>query len=259
MRTQTTRKRFREEILFAAVVVMVVVALPLAAALAFAVRLVFLAGLAVVAVAGLVLVFSPSLRDGLKGWADGQVSFSGVRLAHDVAVDPAHSWARIEDGEMVVGADDLIQVALGPVEAVQLPRPGTEVTKGDALFRLRHGDRSIDVRSPVTGSVSGYNQQLAVDPGLVNEAPFTRGWAVRLKGDRPRRQRRSLLRGKHARAWLREEVDRLLATMLGVPGGVPTLPDGGVLVDELHQHIDDRMWRQVSADFFHGEPTSRSF
>lgn len=253
MRTQTGRKPFRDEALFIAILMMVVIALPLAAFLAFTLRLVFLAGVLVAAVVSVAVVFSPSLRAGLKSWADGQVSYNGVRLAHDVAIHPTHSWMRLEDGEMVVGADDLTQVALGPVEEVELPRPGTEVARGDTLFRLRHADRTVGVHSPVTGSVIGGNRRLASEPGLVNQAPFTRGWAVRLKGDAPRRQRRSLLRGKRARAWLREEVDRLLSALLGLPGGVPTLPDGGVLVDELHRHIDEATWHQLAAEMFQNE------
>lgn len=259
MRTMT-RRRIRDELLFVSILVLLVLALPLAAALAFATRVAFLVGLVAVAVGAVVFAFSPVFRDWLRGWTEGKVSFSGVRLATDVALDPGHGWTRVEDGELVVGADDLVQTALGPVEEVDLPPPGTRVRRGEPLFRLRHGGRTVEIRSPVTGTVSRPNLQLATEPELINQAPFTRGWAVRVKSEdgSARRQRRSLLQGARARAWMREEVDRLLAILVGTPGGVPSLPDGGVLVEKVYRHIDDATWRQVKASFFAGEPTTES-
>jgi len=237
------------------VVVVLVLALPLAAVLAFTTRLVFFVGLVAVAAGGVAFAVSPTFRDWLTGRAEGKVSYNGIRLATDVALDPAHAWARVEEGELVVGADDLVQTALGPIESVEVPPPGTRVRRNDPLFRLRHGDRTVEVRSPVTGSVARANPLLGDEPGLVNEAPFTRGWVVRLEseGEPARRQRRRLLRGRRAKDWMREEVDRLLALLVGSPAGVPCLPDGGVLVDELHRHIDDVTWRQLEASFFDTE------
>jgi glycine cleavage system H protein len=255
-----TRRHIRDELLFVTILVLLVLALPLAAALAFATRLAFLAGLVAVAVGAIVFAVSPVFRSWFTGWAEGKVSFSGIRLAHDVALAESHGWTRVEGGELVVGADDLVQTALGPVDKIDLPPPGTRIRRGEPLFRLHRGDRTVAIRSPVTGTVSGANPRLANDPSLINEAPFTAGWAVRLEaeGESPRRQRRSLLQGRQAKAWMRDEVDRLLAVLVGTPGGVPCLPDGGVLVDEVYRHIDDDTWRRVNASFFEIEPTAES-
>jgi len=256
MRT-ITRVRIRDELLFVTILVLLVLALPLAAALAFATRVAFLVGLVAVAVGAVVFALSPVFRSWVRGWTEGKVSFSGVRLATDVALDEGHGWTRVEEGELVVGADDLVQTALGPVDEVDLPPPGTRVRRGEPLFRLRHADRTVEIRSPVTGTVSRTNPQLATEPELINQAPFTRGWAVRVKSEdgSARRQRRSLLRGGRAKAWMRNDVDRLLAILVGTPDGVPSLPDGGVLVEEVYRHIDDATWRRVNASFFGMEPT----
>lgn len=250
----------REGLFYAAVVIVLVLALPLAVALALTARLAFFGGLALVAVGGIVFAVSPTFRDWLTGRSEGKVSYQGIRLASDVALDSGHGWARVEGREMVVGADDLVQTALGPVEAVDLPPPGTRVRRHEPLFRLRHGSRTVEVRSPVSGSVVGTNRQLGDKPGLVNEAPFTRGWVARIRSEdeAPRRQRKKLLRGRHAKAWLREEVDHLLALLVGSPAGVPCLPDGGVLVDELHRHIDDATWQRLKDAFFEVEEDEAS-
>ena len=257
MRT-ITRRHIRDELLFVTILVLLVLALPLAAALAFATRAAFLIGLVGVVIGAAVFAVSPVFRSWFTGWMEGKVSFSGVRLAHGVALDEGHGWTRVEDGELVVGADDLVQTALGPIDKVDLPRPGTRVHRGEPLFRLHHTDRRVEIRSPVTGTVSGTNPVLARNPELVNEAPFTHGWAVRVESEdgSARRQRRSLLRGERAKAWMREEVDRLLALLVGTPGGIPSLPDGGVLVEEVYRHIDDATWQQVNASFFEAGKTT---
>lgn len=247
---RSIRRNLRNDVIYLASLVLVLVAVPLMGLLAFFGRAVFLGGLGVVALGAVVFALSPTFRSWWRSRSTGQASFSGIRLAHDVALHPAHAWARLEDGELVVGADDLMQATLGPVEVVELPSAGRRVEAGEPLFRLRRGERTVDVRSPVSGEVRACNESLRDRPELVNQAPFTAGWVVRLDGEGPRRQRRGLLRGGKARTWLRGEVDRLLATLVAEPMGVPSLPDGGVVVGELHEHIDDATWRRLSHSFF---------
>lgn len=248
----TARRQGREALIYLVSLGLVLLALPLVGLLVFTGRAVFLGGLGLVALGGLAVAVSPGFRSWWQSRSTGQASISGIRLAHDVALHPAHAWTRLEDGEMVVGADDLMQATLGPVEEVELPPSGHRVRAGQTLFRLRRGERAVDVRSPVSGTVRSCNEALRQRPELVNQAPFAAGWVVRLDGEGPRRQRRALLRGGEARAWLRGEVDHLLASLVTEPAGAASLPDGGAVVGELHEHIDDATWRRLSRTFFTG-------
>lgn len=230
-------------------VALAVVALPVLAVLGFVARGVVLGGV-LLALAACLLAFavSPAFRSWLRTWTEPEIAYSGLRLATGLAFHPAHTWARVEQDEATVGADDMVQSTLGPVDAVELPRVGTRVRQGEPFARLRHGDRALDLVAPVTGRVLAANRALAEDPGKVNQEPFGDGWIARIEGDTLRADKGRLFRGDEARAWFRREVDRLVSRLL--PDSAPALPDGGVLVGELHRHIDETHWRRLTEEFF---------
>lgn len=228
-----------------------ITAFALFAVLAIAMRPLLIVGLVLAAAAAVVLsIFSPAFRDWFEAAGERQTHHSGLRLATDVAVHPNHSWARMSPKDVTVGADDFVQATLGPVEAVELPAVGRRFEQGDRLFSLRRGDRSVAVRAPVSGTVIACNESLVDQPGTVNEAPFTRGWAVRLRPQRGRTEGKRLLRGKQARGWFRGEIDKLMTTVLADEALAPALPDGGTLTGELYRHIDDLAWTELTETFF---------
>jgi glycine cleavage system H protein len=230
-------------------VALAVVALPAIAIVGFVARGVVLAGVLLALGACLVgFTVSPAFRSWIQSWTEPEIAYSGLRLATGCAFHPAHTWARLERNEATVGADDMMQSTLGPVDGVDLPTVGTRVRQGEPFARLRHGERCLDLVSPVTGRVLSANRTLCEEPGRINAEPFGDGWIARIEGDAIKTERGRLVRGEEARAWFRREVDRLISRLL--PDAAPALPDGGVLVGELHRHIDDTHWTRLAEEFF---------
>lgn len=245
-------RKIRESVSVAALTLSVVVLLPLLAIAAFVLRAGLLGAAALAVLVGMAAyAVSPRFRDWLRFEAEPGLTYNGLRLDTGVGLDRHHAWARFDGGEATVGADDLVQAVLGPVDRVELPPLGKRVRHGDALFRLRHGGREVEVASPVAGTVVHTNPELHDTPELVNRTPFGEGWAVRVDVDDPRADRRRLRRGAEARGWFRAEVDRLLADLVpGTAGTAAALPDGGEIVAGLHRHVDDAAWRRLHAAFF---------
>jgi glycine cleavage system H protein len=238
-------------LLCAVTVALAIMALLLLAALMIALRPLLMIGAIVAVLASFVLaVVSPRFRDWLETVDQPELSYQGLRLATNVAVHPSHSWVRRGAKYVVVGADDLVQATLGPVQAVELPPLGSRIEQGGRLLRLRRDDRTVELRAPVSGTVVATNQTLLARPDLVNTEPFAGGWAVRLRPDNYAKDRQRLLRGKRARGWFRREIDRLLATVVSHGTLLPSLPDGGTLVDELYRQIDDQAWATLTETFF---------
>jgi glycine cleavage system H protein len=249
-----TRTRWRHGVAVGVFTLVAVAAMPAVAALFFIARAALLAVVIAVAAAGVVaFAFSRRFRSWLYYLGETVMSYKGLELATDVALAPGHVWARLSGDEASVGADDLMQATLGPVESVDLPAPGRHVVAGEPLFRLHRGPRSLGGRSPLTGTVVAVNEALRTEPGRINTHPFTDGWAVRLAGDDVRRERNGLRLGMHARELFRREVDRLLGVVAAAEG-VPTLADGGEVVDEIYRHIDDATWRRLQRAVF-AEPS----
>ena len=249
------RNCLREWLLTAAFLVLVVISLPLLVFLAFLGRMVLVAAAVAALVGGVALLLvNPRFRHWVRAQTALQTSYKGLHLDADVGLHPGHCWARVDPDEVVVGADDLVQTVLGPVESVEFPALGRRVERGDHLVVLRRGDRSLELPAPVSGTVISQNNALRERPWLVNQAPFSRGWVLRLRGDRPWTDRRRLLRGGKAQAWFHREVDRLISLLL--PGGlsekdlISVLPDDGSLVEGLYRQIDDEAWERLKEAFF---------
>ncbi len=246
-----THNWLRTGIIFAAGIVFVAVALPLLLVLAFVMRPLLLLVAIPALLGSLVLyAFSPRFRKQFAQVGEPKFNYYGLRLAMDVTTYASHSWARIRRGKAVVGVDDLVQATLGPVEAVELPPIGHHVKQGDRLFLLQRGDRSLEVRAPLSGCVVTRNESLLDHPALINEVPFSEGWAVQLQADNLSEDRQQLLEGKEARSWYRGEVDRFIGTVLCREAVAPTLPDGGVLSPDLYRQIDDDTWTELTGTFF---------
>ena len=246
------KSRVREWTTVGIVAVAILVALPILAAGVFLARAaIFVVGLGIVALGVVAWAVSPRFRGWLRFWSEPETSYKGLRLANDVALSPAHTWARVDGPQFSVGVDDLTQALLGPVDSVELPTIGFPVEKGDYLFRISRGDRFLWARSPMDGEIRSVNEELVSDPTRINDEPFDDGWVVRLDGKNVRKQRRRLFRGLEAREWFRNEVDQTLALLAPTPG-YATLPDGGVVAEDLHRHIDDERWREISGTLFHG-------
>lgn len=252
------RDWFKVSIWFLSVAVILLLALPILFALAFVSRFVFVAGAALALILAVTAyALSPRFRAWTHDVVEGESVFSGLRLATDVAVHPGHAWARVEPESSLVGCDDLLQAALGPVERIDLPAPGTEVGRGERLFRVWHGRRKVDVTSPLTGAVLSANPAVIDHPVVMNEDPYGSGWVLRMRCERPRAQRRSLMRGLRARTWFRQEVDRLFSEVLADRDLAAALPDGGTL-DRLNRHIDDAAWERMTRTFFRQGTTAEA-
>lgn len=212
----------------------------------------------VVALAGLVTVpilamCSRRFRAKLGEFCQRPVPYlrhQGFRFTTGTAMHPCHSWVRVLGQRVSIGVDDLIQTTLGPVDEVKLPRVGTRCRRGDPLFTLRRGDRELQVRSPLTGTVEAINSQLRDFPSLINQTPFTDGWAVCVRAEKMEQEGQDLLQGNRAHDWFCREVDRLMGHLVPCDALGLSLPDGGELVKDLHHHISLPDWQTLTREFF---------
>jgi glycine cleavage system H protein len=90
-------------------------------------------------------------------------------------------WGRIDGSRARVGASDFVQQNAGEVLSFDPPRVGLEYVIFDDICTLGAAKTTIDIVSPVTGRLVSVNQELIENPGLMNEEPYERGWAVELE------------------------------------------------------------------------------
>ena len=91
-----------------------------------------------------------------------------------------HEWIEVDGDAATVGITDYAQGQLGDIVFVELPAPGTEVTKGGDAAVVESVKAASDVYSPVSGTVTEGNPALEDDPALVNSDAEGEGWFFRM-------------------------------------------------------------------------------
>ncbi|MBV8552262.1 MAG: glycine cleavage system protein GcvH [Acidobacteriaceae bacterium] len=92
-----------------------------------------------------------------------------------------HEWVHIEGNQATVGITDHAQNELGDIVFVDLPLPGTSVTKGQTFGSVESVKAVSDIYAPVSGEVAEANELLSKNPEKLNEDPHGNGWLIKVK------------------------------------------------------------------------------
>ncbi|MBS1271491.1 MAG: Glycine cleavage system H protein [Candidatus Marinimicrobia bacterium] len=98
-----------------------------------------------------------------------------------------HEWADYNEdaGTVTIGITDFAQSELGDIVFLELPDVSEEISAGDVLGTIEAVKTVADIYSPVSGTVSGINEELEDSPELVNDDPFGDGWIVKVTVSEP--------------------------------------------------------------------------
>ncbi len=167
-----------------------------------------------------------------------------------------HTWVNLLfSGQVKVGVDDFLQRVLGHIDALSVPPVGVEVKEGQPFVTIRQGDRTATLPAPLDGVVCGVNDEVEKAPDLLKRSPYTRGWLVALRPTNLTANLVDLKVGDSAMTWLRNELARLNEFMQvtlslrreALVGA--TAPDGGLVADDLLEHLDDEAWNTFQREF----------
>ncbi len=99
----------------------------------------------------------------------------------DLRYHPEHDWARIEEGEAVLGITWYAQDALGELVHFEPPDVGASIAKDGIYGEVESVKAVSDVVSPLSGEVLEVNQAVVDGPETVNEDPYGEGWLLRIR------------------------------------------------------------------------------
>ncbi len=92
-----------------------------------------------------------------------------------------HEWVHVEADRGTIGITDHAQHELGDIVFVDLPKPGSQVIKGQTFGSVESVKAVSDIYSPVTGEVVEANELLAKSPERLNEDPHGEAWLIKVK------------------------------------------------------------------------------
>ena len=99
----------------------------------------------------------------------------------DLLYHREHDWARIEDGEAVLGITWYAQDSLGELVHYEPPEAGATIAKDASYGEVESVKAVSDVISPLSGEVLEVNQKVVDAPETVNLDPYGEGWLVRIR------------------------------------------------------------------------------
>ena len=176
----------------------------------------------------------------------GLRTVAGVSFRPGVTYAPGHTWlTQRRAGAVQLGIDDIAQRLLPSVTAVEVPRAGTKVERGDVVATLSGGGREIQVRTPVPATIVGVNASVIRDPALVKRDGYGRGWLVALAPADA--SWTALPQGDAAEGWVKKEsarFSRYLEEQLGFAAA-----DGGELISPAPWLMGEDGWRKLTQAF----------
>jgi len=174
---------------------------------------------------------------------------AGFQVPDNVRYHPGHTWALSESPDLVrVGLDDFASKLVGKIERIALPQRGRWIRQGQKLWTIFRDGKSVDMVSPIEGTVSDVNEAAVQNPELARKDPYGEGWLVAVQSPDAKTNFRNLLGGALARWWTEESALRLQKRMPATAGALAQ--DGGIAVDDLTAHMADPDWEAVTREFF---------
>ena len=174
---------------------------------------------------------------------------AGFRVPENLRYHPGHTWALSESPNLVrVGMDDFASKLAGKVDRITLPQRGQWVRQGQKVVGLFRDGASVDMVSPIEGTVSDVNDAAVRDPKLVRDDPYGEGWLMTVQAPDTKTNFRNLLNGTLVRNWMEDAAKRLRMSVT-LPAGA-LAQDGGLALDDLTAQLPDQTWAKIAREFF---------
>ena len=96
----------------------------------------------------------------------------------DLRYHEEHEWVRVSDTQATVGISHFAQDALGDIVFIDLPKAGAVVKAGQQIGEVESTKTTSTIYTPVSGTISKVNTDLADHPEVMNSDPYGKGWMV---------------------------------------------------------------------------------
>jgi glycine cleavage system H protein len=190
------------------------------------------------------------------GAGSGPLGSSVVSVPQGIYFSKSHTWAHLlKSGEARLGIGSLLVHLTGIANLRMLKEPGSRVTRGERLFEISIGEKSLSVVSPLSGTITSLNPVLREDPSLIHEEPYGRGWICSIKPSDWMTEISGFNVAEGATAWLIKELERIRDFMAGATGrngnesaGV-YLQDGGEPISQMLTTLTPEEWNRFQKEF----------
>ena len=129
-------------------------------------------------------------------------------MPDDLFYEENHFWVKEEGDLLVMGLDDFGQQMAGDIVYIQLPPEGKKLKVGKSFAKMESGKWLGKIFAPVNGELAEINEELEINPSLINEDCYEEGWMYKIKPD-DKGELDNLIRGAEAvEKWVLAEIEK---------------------------------------------------
>ena len=174
-----------------------------------------------------------------------------INVPAGIFLAPCHSWVSLERNGLVrIGLDDFTQKVLGKIDSLALPRRGQRVKKGEALFSIRQGERSISFPAPVSGKIVSVHTELNNRIDYLRIKPYELGWICSIEPSNLSEDLKNLKIGAAAIDWYQNEIDKYQELVKTISRDMEKAKaENEVKAEEVDDQLHQEIWTQFPKSF----------
>ena len=102
-------------------------------------------------------------------------------LPENIKYTDDHEWVKLENNIATIGITNFAQSELGDIIFVEFPELNINISSKDTVGTLEAIKTVADIFSPLSGEIVQLNDNLELNPELINESPYDKGWILKIK------------------------------------------------------------------------------
>jgi glycine cleavage system H protein len=105
-----------------------------------------------------------------------------MKIESNLKYTAKDEWVKAEGNTGVIGISDYAQEQLSDIVFLEyLVSEGDEISAGDEIATIESVKAASEIYSPVSGKVTGLNEELLDTPENVNSDPFGVSWMIKVE------------------------------------------------------------------------------
>lgn len=170
-----------------------------------------------------------------------------------VFISNGHCWASMQqDGTVNVGIDDFARKLIGKIDDFEFPNLGMKIKKGQPLFTVKQGQKTIRFNSPVSGQVKRINTLLKNEIEALSVTPYDANWVCVIDADNIDNELKELKIGNAAVSFYQDDIEHFRTALKGTkkvdkPKVVVTGEE--ISIGEL-ENLEQSDWDRLVQEFF---------
>jgi len=170
-----------------------------------------------------------------------------------VFISNGHCWASMQqDGTVNVGIDDFARKLIGKIDDFEFPNLGMKIKKGQPLFTVKQGTKTIRFNSPVSGQIKKINTILKNEIEALSVTPYDSNWVCVIDADNIDNELKELKIGNAAVSFYQNDIEQFRTALKGAkkvdkPKVIVTGEE--ISIGEL-ENLEQSDWDRLVQEFF---------